>query len=99
MHGFSKTTPQIYRDCLRLIKHIAGRSKKSDALKSIVRNEFKKNAAVKDEATIERLKSNAVRGLSNYLMMESSTKDARFQQQSKAFVQREVDSIKSERNS
>ena len=24
MKGFTKSTPQIYRDCLRLIKHIAG---------------------------------------------------------------------------
>lgn len=94
MHGFTKTTPQIYRDCLRLIKHIAGKSKKNDAITRIVRNEFKKNAGVKDDAVIEKLKSNAVRGLSNYLMMESLSKDARFQQQSQAFVQREVDSIK-----
>ena len=43
---------------------------------------------------IEKLKSNAIRGLSNYLMMESSAKDERFQKQSKEFVSREVDSIK-----
>ena len=94
MHGFSKTTPQIYRDCLRLVKHISGVSKKSEAITRIVRNEFKKNAAIKDEEMIEKLKSNAIRGLSNYLMMESSAKDERFQKQSEEFVSREVDSIK-----
>jgi hypothetical protein len=94
MHGFTKTTPQIYRDCLRLVKHIAGKSKKSEAVTKIVRNEFKKNAAVKDEVVIEKLKSNAIRGLSNYLMMESSAKDERFQKQSQAYVKREVESIK-----
>lgn len=94
MHGFSKTTPQIYRDCLRLVKHISGKSKKSVAITRIVRNEFKKNAHLKDDEVIEKLKSNAIRGLSNYLMMESSAKDPRFQQQSKEFIKREVESIK-----
>ncbi|KAJ1407032.1 hypothetical protein B484DRAFT_307577, partial [Ochromonadaceae sp. CCMP2298] len=75
----SKSTPQIYRDCLRLIKHIAGNSKKAAALQQVVRIEFKRNAAVAEEAAVEKLKSNAVRGLSNYLMMESSSKDERFQ--------------------
>jgi hypothetical protein len=64
-----------------------------------VRNEFKKNAKLTDEAVIEKLKSNAVRGLSNYLMMESAAKDERFQKQSKAFIAREVDSIKNEKTS
>lgn len=99
MHGFTKTTPQIYRDCLRLIKHISGKSKKSAAITSIVRSEFKKNAAVKDEAVVEKLKSNAIRGLSNYLMMESSAKDERFQKHSQAYVKREVDSIRNHTDS
>lgn len=98
MHGFSKTTPQIYRDCLRLVKHISGKSKKSVAITRIVRNEFKRNSNLKDEEMIEKLKSNAIRGLSNYLMMESSAKDARFQQHSKDYIKREVESIKETRN-
>ena len=92
--GFTKSTPQIYRDCLRLIKHIAGSSAKGIQLNRIIRNEFKKNKDVKDNDIIEKLKSNAVRGLSNYLMMESSAKDERFQKHSTSFVKREVDSIK-----
>lgn len=98
MHGFTKTTPQIYRDCLRLIKHISGKSKKSTQLTKLVRNEFKKNAKIVDPDTIERLKSHAVRGLANYLMMESSAKDQRFQEHSSSFVKREVDSIKTPTN-
>jgi hypothetical protein len=94
MHGFTKTTSQIYRDCLRLIKHIAGKSKKSTMLTQIVRGEFKKNAKLTDEAAIEKLKSNAVRGLANYLMMESSSKDARFQNKSTSYIKREADSLR-----
>lgn len=95
MHGFSKSTPQIYRDCLRLVKHMAGKSSKATALNRIISAEFKKNAKIIDEDKIEALKSNAVRGLSNYLMIESSSKDERFQKHSKAFVKREVDSLRS----
>lgn len=94
MHGFTKSTPQIYRDCLRLIKHISGKSKKSEAVSRIVRNEFKKHAALEDEAAIEKLKSNAIRGLSNYLLMESSSKDERFQKHATTYIKREADSIK-----
>ena len=94
MHGFTKSTPQIFRDCLRLVKHISGKSKKSQAITRIVRNEFKKNAHLRDEEVIEKLKSNAIRGLSNYLMMESSSKDARFQKHSKDYIKREVEAIK-----
>lgn len=94
MHGFSKTTQQIYRDCLRLVKHISGKSKKSTMLNQVIRNEFKKNAKLTDEDVIEKLKSNAVRGLANYLMMESSSKDARFQKQSMSYVKREAESLR-----
>lgn len=94
MHGFTKSTPQIFRDCLRLIKHISGKSKKSEAITRIVRNEFRKNAKIEDEQMVEKLKSNAIRGLSNYLMMESSAKDERFQKHATSYIKREADSIK-----
>ncbi len=42
-----RTSTQLYRDCLRLVAHVAGRSKKGDALRAIVRGEFRKNAKVK----------------------------------------------------
>ena len=92
--GFTKSTPQIYRDCLRLVKHIAGNSAKGLQLNKIIRNEFKKNKDATDNDIIEKLKSNAVRGLSNYLMMESSAKDERFQKHSTSFVRREAESLR-----
>jgi hypothetical protein len=84
--SIARTTPQLYRDCLRLVVHIAGKSKKGHSLKGILRNEFKKNASVTDPAIVENLKSNAIRGLANYLMMESATKDKKFQAQVNEFA-------------
>jgi len=66
-------------------------------LKTIVRTEFKKNMNITDTSAIETLKSNAVRGLANYMMIESSTKDERLQKHASAFVQKEVDSIQSDK--
>lgn len=63
-------------------------------LRGIVKKEFIKNAAVEDPVKVESLKSNAIRGLANYLMMESTAKDARLQKFSTNYVQKEVDSIK-----
>jgi hypothetical protein len=81
---------KLYRDCLRLVNHIAGNSRKGQALKKIVRGEFKKNAKVEDPATVEGLKSNAVKALANYLMLESSQKDGRFKQLSNQFYKNEA---------
>ncbi len=80
---------KLYRDCLRLVKHIAGDSKKGVKLRAIVRGEFKKNAAIEDPAKIEGLKSNAIKALANYLMFESSQKDARFKKLSNEFYSNE----------
>ena len=92
--AIARTSPQLYRDCLRLIKHIAGQSKKGSMLKGIVKKEFLKNAKVEDSVVVESLKSNAIRGLANYLMMESTAKDSRLQKFSSNYVQKEVDSLK-----
>jgi hypothetical protein len=92
--GNMKSSLHLYKDCLRLVKHIAGNSNKATNIKMIVKGEFKKNANVKDEAHAEALKSNAVRGLANYLMIESTSKDARFKKAANQFVQNEVDSMK-----
>jgi hypothetical protein len=89
-----RSSPQLYRDCLRLIKHIAGRSKKGFSLQAIVRSEFVKHAKEIDDVKIEQLKSNAVRGLANYLMIESASKDTRLQKFSSTYVQKEADSLK-----
>jgi molybdenum cofactor biosynthesis enzyme len=92
----SRTTPQLYRDCLRLVVHIAGNSKKARNIKSIVRSEFRKNAGITDPVHIEALKSNAVRGLANYLMIKSIDKDAKFKERSAAYVQSTLDSIEAD---
>mmetsp|Transcript_49267 Transcript_49267/g.73328 ORF Transcript_49267/g.73328 Transcript_49267/m.73328 type:complete len:126 (+) Transcript_49267:233-610(+) len=73
-----RTSLQLFRDCLRLVRHIApGSSQKAVALRSTVRSEFEKGRYEKDEAKILSLKAGAVRALSNYMLYESGTKDAR----------------------
>jgi len=90
----NRTSKDLYRDCLRLSKHIAGNSKKGEQIKKIIASEFRKNAKVVDEDEIISLKANAMRGLSNYLMMEASRKDKRFQEVSTEFISRESSSMK-----
>ncbi|CAH0513475.1 unnamed protein product [Peronospora belbahrii] len=72
-----RTTIQLYRDTLRLAKHIGGNSKKGQAIKQLVRKEFEKGRSETDPEKIEALKANAVRGLSNYLVLANSSKDKR----------------------
>ena len=60
---------------MRTANHIAGNSAKGHALKTMIRTEFRKNAAVTDEDKIEELKFAAVRGMSNYLLLVASTKE------------------------
>lgn len=90
----SRSTPQLYRDCLRLVQHIAGKSKKGDTIRTIVRREFQKNAKLEDPAMIDQLKSNAIRGLANYLMIESTNKDARLQKFANNFASKEASNLK-----
>ncbi|KAL7688239.1 putative complex 1 LYR protein [Plasmopara halstedii] len=73
----TRSTKQLYRDCLRLAKHIGGNSKKGQAIKDLIRREFDKGRSEVDIEKIETLKANAVRGLSNYLMLANSSKDQR----------------------
>ena len=71
---------QLFRDCMRLVKHIApGSSPKGVALKTMVQAEFKKSMHEKDEAKIEALKAGAIRALSNYMLYESGAKDEKLQ--------------------
>ncbi|DAZ97218.1 TPA: hypothetical protein N0F65_003849 [Lagenidium giganteum] len=71
----TRTSIQLYRDCLRLAKHIGGKSKKGIAIRTLVRREFEKGRDETDPEKIEALKANAVRGLSNYLVLANSSKD------------------------
>ena len=72
-----RSTPMLYRDCLRLIRHVAGESPKGMQLRTIVAAEFRKYAGVTDPQEIEMHKYNAVRALSNYLMAEEAVKSPR----------------------
>ena len=70
--AIAKTTPHLYRDCLRLVSHVGGQSAKGRAMKMMVTSEFRKHADVTDEKELEALRANAVRALSNYMVYESS---------------------------
>jgi len=87
---------KLYRDCLRLIQHVApGASPKSMALKLTVRSEFKRNMQLRDEDAIEAAKANAVRALSNYLLATAAPKDAKLQTAAKDYHSRSVMEAKS----
>ena len=74
------TKCKLYRDCLRLVRHVApGESPKAMALRQMVRMQFKANASEKDPNKIEAFKSDAVRALSNYMVYQSAQKDTRLQ--------------------
>ena len=92
LQGPTRTTAELYRDCLRLVNHIAGRSTKGASLRRIVLSEFRKNADVKGDK-VEQLKGNAVRALSNYLVMNSMSKDNNLNQVAKNFSRRETEAL------
>lgn len=48
---------------------------------------------VKDPQQIEALKSNAIRGLANYLMLESISKDDKMKSRANSYNKSELDSI------
>ena len=66
-----KTTPQIYRDCLRLIRHAFGRSSKAEACKALLAAEFRKHMNETDPDKIAELQNRAKQGLMNYLAIAS----------------------------
>ena len=66
-----RSTIHLFRDCLRLAGHIGGSSPKGLALKKVVSEGFKKHKNVADKAEIEKLRADATRALSNYLVMKS----------------------------
>mmetsp|Transcript_968 Transcript_968/g.2873 ORF Transcript_968/g.2873 Transcript_968/m.2873 type:complete len:83 (-) Transcript_968:83-331(-) len=66
-----RPTLAIYRDCLRLAAHIGGRSAKGLQLRAIARDAFRKHKNETDPQRIEQLRADAVRALSNYLVMKT----------------------------
>jgi Complex 1 protein (LYR family) len=86
----TRTALQLYRDCLRLVRHTApGNSRKGAALRQSLKMQFKANAHLQGEAA-ESCKAQAVRALSNYLVHESALKDPRMKKQVSAFHESQV---------
>jgi len=74
--GAPKSSLALFRDCLRLVKHVAGTgSPKAAALRRIVAAQFREHAREADPARLHALKSSAERGLSNYLIFSNARTD------------------------
>ena len=67
-------TLKLYRDCMKLTYHLAAGGAKGEAMRQMVRMQFKAQMHVTDKAEIDRLKMLAVKGLQNYVIHESTTK-------------------------
>lgn len=77
-------TLKLYRDCMRLTYHIAARSAKGDAMRAMVRQQFRTQMHVTDEQEIHRLKMLAVVGLQNYVIHEQTGKALEDRRRSRA---------------
>lgn len=55
-----KTARQLYRECLRAIRHTAARSEKAQAMRQLVKNEFYGNREVYDPQKLEKLRKKFV---------------------------------------
>ena len=64
----------LYRDCMRLTYHIAARSAKGEAMRQMVRAQFKAQMHVTDEQEVRRLKMLAIAGIQNYVIHEQTGK-------------------------
>jgi Complex 1 protein (LYR family) len=86
---------QLYRDCLRLIKHVApGHSRKAMALRQTVRMEFDKHREETNPQLVEYQKANAIRALSNYMLFESGSKDVRVKKAMEEYHTSSVEELK-----
>lgn len=74
----------------------SAQSPKGLQLRRVVRLEFRKNRAEMDPARVDALKSNAVRALANYLMLEAASKDPRLQDRITAFASSAAQSMNSD---
>ncbi|GAX27576.1 hypothetical protein FisN_13Hh337 [Fistulifera solaris] len=94
--GFQRTSLQLYRDCLRLIQHVApGRSAKNTALRQTVRQQFARNRDLTDEEAIQNAQTNAVRALSNYLLAAQASTDKKVGSAMKDYTMRSMKEAKS----
>eukprot|EP01017_Pseudomicrothorax_dubius_P005298 TRINITY_DN11305_c0_g1_i1.p1 TRINITY_DN11305_c0_g1~~TRINITY_DN11305_c0_g1_i1.p1 ORF type:complete len:121 (+),score=30.76 TRINITY_DN11305_c0_g1_i1:67-429(+) len=63
-----KGTKEIFRDCLKLVPKMIENKEKVAATRLLIVREFRKNKDIADETTVEALRMNAIRGISNYLV-------------------------------
>ncbi|KAL7570880.1 hypothetical protein ACA910_018943 [Epithemia clementina (nom. ined.)] len=91
-----RTVPQLYRDCLRLVRHVApGQTAgKALALRSMVRSEFRKPLGDNAQEVLESRKANAIRALSNYMLTVAAPKDEKLKTVMKSFHGRSVQQAK-----
>jgi hypothetical protein len=93
-----RTTRQLYRDCLRLVRHMAPgifqeTNRKATALRTMVRSEFKKNQHITNHDEIEVYKANAIRALSNYYVLKSVQKDPKIEHAANNYHIRSVQAV------
>ena len=87
--NLDRSTKLIFRDCLRLISRMGLPPQNIPSVRKLVKIEFYKNKGVTDEKKINELRSNAIRGISNYLIF--SIKEQYKNNQSKQIFDEESD--------
>jgi Complex 1 protein (LYR family) len=94
--AIQRTTIQLYRDCLRLVRHIAPgeTSPKGIVLRTTVKKEFRKNQHLTNPDEIDNAKASAVRALSNYMLTNSARKDPKVASAMDNFHNRSVQDAK-----
>ena len=89
--AFQRTSLQLYRDCLRLIRHVAPPgSTKNAAVKKVVKAEFSRHLDETNPDRLEALKANAIRALSNYMLATQAPNDPKVAAAAKDFHGRSV---------
>eukprot|EP00292_Cryptomonas_paramecium_P032719 CAMPEP_0113690214 /NCGR_PEP_ID=MMETSP0038_2-20120614/17643_1 /TAXON_ID=2898 /ORGANISM="Cryptomonas paramecium" /LENGTH=83 /DNA_ID=CAMNT_0000611467 /DNA_START=3 /DNA_END=257 /DNA_ORIENTATION=+ /assembly_acc=CAM_ASM_000170 len=74
--GFNPSVRQLYKDCLRLLFHVASEHKSVNVpeVRKLVKQQFKANANVTDPEKLANLKNQALGALTNYVMYISQSK-------------------------
>ena len=64
-----KSTLEIFRDCLKLASYMSDNSAKIAGIRMMVRGQFKANQHVTDPEQIDKLRFDAIKGVSNFTIM------------------------------
>ncbi|KAJ1472358.1 hypothetical protein T484DRAFT_1975506 [Baffinella frigidus] len=74
--SFNPSVKRLFKDCLRMVKHVAEEHKAVDQQQVIllVRQQFMANAHVTNPEKLSSLKGNAMSALTNYVMYISKSK-------------------------